>query len=108
MIEVKGDGLKVVGLEYCDCVSGDIYSVVLVGIFVQIGLLLNIYWLEGVFECNCMGEIIIDVKCEISVKGVFVVGDCIIVFYKQIIIVMGEGVKVLLSVFDYLICIKIV
>lgn len=107
-MEVKGDGSKVVGLEYRDCVSGDIYNIELVGIFVQIGLLSNINWFEGVVECNCMGEIIIDVKCEINVKGVFVVGDCTMVLYKQIIIVIGEGVKVFLSVFDYLICIKIV
>lgn len=33
-MEVKGDGSKVVGLEYWDCVSGDIYNIELVGIFV--------------------------------------------------------------------------
>ena len=39
--EVKGDGSKVTGLEYRDRVSGDIHSVALAGIFVQIGLLPN-------------------------------------------------------------------
>lgn len=39
--EVKGDGSKVTGLEYRDRVSGDIHSVPLAGIFVQIGLLPN-------------------------------------------------------------------
>ena len=50
-----------------------------------------------------MGEIIIDAKCETSVKGVFAAGDCTTVPYKQIIIATGEGAKASLSSFDYLI-----
>ena len=101
--EVKGDGSKVTGLEYRDRVSGDVHSVALSGIFVQIGLLPNTTWLEGAIERNRMGEIIIDAKCETSVKGVFAAGDCTTVPYKQIIIATGEGAKASLSSFDYLI-----
>lgn len=101
--EVKGDGSKVTGLEYRDRVSGDVHSVQLSGIFVQIGLLPNTTWLEGAIERNRMGEIIIDAKCETSVKGVFAAGDCTTVPYKQIIIATGEGAKASLSSFDYLI-----
>ncbi|CDL36219.1 Alkyl hydroperoxide reductase protein F [Citrobacter freundii] len=75
----------------------------LAGIFVQIGLLPNTNWLEGAVERNRMGEIIIDAKCETSVKGVFAAGDCTTVPYKQIIIATGEGAKASLSSFDYLI-----
>ncbi|MDH8195761.1 NAD-binding protein, partial [Klebsiella pneumoniae] len=50
--EVKGDGSKVVGLEYRDRVSGDIHNIELAGIFVQIGLLPNTNWLEGAVERN--------------------------------------------------------
>ncbi len=91
--EVKGDGSKVVGLEYRDRVSGDIHNIELAGIFVQIGLLPNTNWLEGAVERNRMGEIIIDAKCETNVKGVFAAGDCTTVPYKQIIIATGEGAK---------------
>jgi alkyl hydroperoxide reductase subunit F len=49
-----------------------------------------------------MGKIIIDAKCETSVKGVFAAGDCTTVPYKQIIIATGEGAASLSS-FDYLI-----
>jgi alkyl hydroperoxide reductase subunit F len=101
--EVKGDGSKVTGLEYRDRISGDVHSVQLAGIFVQIGLLPNTTWLEGAIERNRMGEIIIDAKCETSVKGVFAAGDCTTVPYKQIIIATGEGAKASLSSFDYLI-----
>lgn len=101
--EVKGDGSKVTGTEYRDRVSGDVHSVQLSGIFVQIGLLPNTTWLQGSIERNRMGEIIIDAKCETSVKGVFAAGDCTTVPYKQIIIATGEGAKASLSSFDYLI-----
>ncbi|WP_058911739.1 alkyl hydroperoxide reductase subunit F [Entomohabitans teleogrylli] len=101
--EVTGDGAKVTGLEYQDRVSGAMHSLPLSGIFVQIGLLPNTNWLEGAVERNRMGEIIIDAKCETSVKGIFAAGDCTTVPYKQIIIATGEGAKASLSAFDYLI-----
>ena len=101
--EVKGDGTRVTGLEYRSRVSGDVHNIALAGIFVQIGLLPNTGWLGEAVERNKMGEIIIDAKCETSVKGVFAAGDCTTVPYKQIIIAAGEGAKASLSAFDYLI-----
>ncbi len=101
--EVKGDGTKLTGLDYQDRVSGNMHHLALAGIFVQIGLLPNTNWLEGAVERNRMGEIIIDAKCETSVKGIFAAGDCTTVPYKQIIIATGEGAKASLSAFDYLI-----
>ena len=101
--EVKGDGSKVTGLQYQDRVSGNQHNIALSGIFVQIGLLPNTQWLEGVVERNRMGEIVIDTKGETSVKGIFAAGDCTTVPYKQIIIATGEGAKASLSAFDYLI-----
>jgi alkyl hydroperoxide reductase subunit F len=101
--EVIGDGSKMTALEYQDRVSGAKHTLELAGIFVQIGLLPNTNWLEGAIERSRMGEIIIDAKCETSVKGVFAAGDCTTVPYKQIIIATGEGAKASLSAFDYLI-----
>lgn len=51
-----------------------------------------------------MGEILIDKNGWIFVKGIYVVGDVMDVFYKQIVIVMGEGVKVVLVVFEDWMC----
>ncbi len=102
-LEVKGDGSKVTGLQYKDRVSESVHDIALSGIFVQIGLLPNTTWLEGSVERNRMGEIMIDAKCETTVKGVFAAGDCTTVPYKQIIIATGEGAKASLSAFDYLI-----
>lgn len=102
-LEVKGDGAKLTGLQYKDRVTETVHDLPLAGIFVQIGLLPNTNWLEGTVERNRIGEIIIDAKCETTVKGVFAAGDCTTVPYKQIIIASGEGAKASLSAFDYLI-----
>lgn len=102
-LEVTGDGTKLTGLRYKDRVSHDEHELAVAGIFVQIGLLPNTQWLEGTVERNQTGEILIDAKCETSVKGIFAAGDCTSVPYKQIIIAAGEGAKASLSAFDYLI-----
>lgn len=102
-LEVKGDGAKLTGLQYKDRVTETVHDLSLAGIFVQIGLLPNTNWLEGTVERNRIGEIIIDAKCETTVKGIFAAGDCTTVPYKQIIIASGEGAKASLSAFDYLI-----
>ncbi|AHF77313.1 Alkyl hydroperoxide reductase subunit, FAD/NAD(P)-binding protein [Sodalis praecaptivus] len=102
-LEVTGDGTKLTGLRYKDRVSHGEHELAVAGIFVQIGLLPNTQWLEGTVERNQTGEILIDAKCETSVKGIFAAGDCTSVPYKQIIIAAGEGAKASLSAFDYLI-----
>ncbi|TCV98326.1 alkyl hydroperoxide reductase subunit F [Biostraticola tofi] len=101
--EVRGDGTKLTGLQYKDRLTDAVQELTLAGVFVQIGLLPNTQWLEGTVERNRIGEILIDAKCETTVKGVFAAGDCTTVPYKQIIIASGEGAKASLSAFDYLI-----
>ena len=73
------------------------------GVFVQIGLVPNTEWLDGVVERNRYGEIVVDAKGHTNVPGVFAAGDCTTVPYKQIVIAAGEGAKAALSAFDYLI-----
>ncbi|HEY1588737.1 MAG TPA: alkyl hydroperoxide reductase subunit F, partial [Rhodanobacter sp.] len=101
--EVLGDGQKVSGLVYKDRVSGDMYTVELEGIFVQIGLLPNTEWLKGTLELSPRGEIIIDERGQTSLPGVFAAGDATTVPYKQIVIAMGAGSTAALSAFDHLI-----
>jgi alkyl hydroperoxide reductase subunit F len=101
--EVMGDGQKVNGLRYKDRQSGELRSVELEGIFVQIGLLPNTDWLKGTIELSPRGEIIVDARGETSIPGVFAAGDVTTVPYKQIVIAVGEGAKASLSAFDHLI-----
>ena len=101
--EVRGDGQKVVGLNYTDRASGANHAIDLAGVFVQIGLLPNTDWLKGTLALSKFGEIEIDARCHTSLPGVFAAGDATTVPYKQIVIAMGEGSKAALSAFDHLI-----
>jgi len=101
--EVFGDGQKLSGLRYKDRNSGEIKTVELEGIFVQIGLLPNSDWLKGTVQLSPRGEVEVDTHGRTSVPGVFAAGDVTTVPYKQIIIAAGEGSKAALSAFDHLI-----
>jgi alkyl hydroperoxide reductase subunit F len=101
--EVKGDGNKVNGLVYKDRTSGELKTLELEGIFVQIGLVPNTEWLKGTVALSPRGEIEVNARGETSLPGVFAAGDATTVPYKQIIIAMGEGSKAALSAFDHLI-----
>lgn len=101
--QIVGDGSKVTGLRYIDRSSDDECLVELSGVFVQIGLLPNTEWLDGVVELTDRGEIDIDHHGRTNVPGVIAAGDCTIEPYKQIVIAMGAGATAGLSAFDHLI-----
>ena len=101
--EIISENGKVVALDYEERSSGKIKRQDLSGVFVQIGLLPNSEFVNGVVERTQQGEIIIDEKCHTSEPGIFAAGDVSTVPYKQIVIAMGEGAKASLSAFDYII-----
>ncbi len=102
-LAIEGDGQRVTGLRWRDRASGAEQTIALDGVFVQIGLVPNTDWLDGVVERNRFGEIVVDAKGQTNVPGVFAAGDCTTTPYKQIVIAAGEGAKAALSAFDYLI-----
>ena len=101
--EITGDGSKVNGIRYKNRQDNTEHHVVLEGVFVQIGLVPNTEWLEGVIERSAFGEIVVDAKGHTNLPGVFAAGDCTNIPFKQIVIAAGEGSKAALSAFDYLI-----
>jgi len=101
--EVQGDGARVTALVYQDRSTEQLHTIQLAGIFVQIGLLPNTDWLKGAIDLSPRGEIEVNARGETSMAGVFAAGDATTTPYKQIIIATGEGAKVALSAFDYLI-----
>ncbi|PAE20129.1 alkyl hydroperoxide reductase subunit F, partial [Bacillus sp. 7504-2] len=94
---------KVNGISYKDRETEEIHHIELEGVFVQIGLVPNTEWLDGIIERNRLGEIIVDKRGSTTVPGVFAAGDCTDSAYKQIIISMGSGATAALGAFDYLI-----
>ena len=83
--------------------SGEEKEVSLEGIFVEIGLVPNSDFAQGVVSLNKYGEIIVDCFCRTNVPGIFGAGDVTTVPAKQIIVACGEGAKAALSAYDYLI-----
>lgn len=93
---------KVNAIEYKDRESETVHTQELNGVFVQIGLLPNSAFVEGIVERTRFGEIVVNERCETSEEGIFACGDVTTVPYKQIVIAMGEGSKAALSAFEYL------
>jgi NADH-dependent peroxiredoxin subunit F len=98
--EVLGNGEKVTGLSYLDRTSSEEKKIDLDGVFVQIGLVPNSQFLQGMVEMNRLGEIIVDEKGRTSAKGIYAAGDVTTTPFKQIIIAMGEGAKAALAAFE--------
>ena len=100
--QIIAENGKVAAIEYQDRASGEISTIELAGVFVQIGLVPNSQFLQGVVDLSNHGEVIIDTKCQTSEAGIFAAGDVTTVPYKQIVISMGEGSKAALGAFEYL------
>ncbi|MFH1458169.1 MAG: FAD-dependent oxidoreductase [Candidatus Omnitrophota bacterium] len=71
------------------------------GVFVEIGLLPNSEFVQGL-DLNERKEIKINSRNETNIPGIFAAGDVTDVPEKQIIIAAGEGSKACLSAFRYL------
>lgn len=98
--ELKGDGQKIVELQYTDRAKKESKAFPVDGVFVQIGLLPNSGFLKGTVELSKFGEILIDEKGRTNVPGIYAAGDVTTAPYKQIIIAMGEGAKAALTAFE--------
>ncbi|MEM7764178.1 MAG: alkyl hydroperoxide reductase subunit F [Pseudomonadota bacterium] len=101
--EIHATDGKVSSIEYEDRVSGEIMTIDLSAVFVQIGLVPNSAFLEDVVELSEYGEVVINEKAETSAAGIFACGDVTTVPYKQIVIALGEGSKAALTAFEYLV-----
>jgi len=101
--EVDGDGKQMTGLQYEDRTTGELRTLDVDGVFVQIGLLPNTDWLKGSVELTPRGEIVINQKGETDIPGIYGAGDCTTVPFKQIVVAEGSGATAALSAFDHLI-----
>jgi len=106
--EIVAQNGKVTGITYQDRASQATTTLPLSGVFVQIGLVPNSQFMQGVVNLSRHGEIEIDNKCHTSEPGIFACGDVTTVPYKQIIVSMGEGAKASLAAFEYLLSHEVV
>lgn len=72
------------------------------GVFVEIGQIVNTEFLKDLVQLNETGEIVIDANNQTSHPGIFAAGDVTIVPFKQTVISAGEGAKAALAAYNHL------
>jgi alkyl hydroperoxide reductase subunit F len=72
------------------------------GVFIQVGLMPNTEFCQGLVDLNAKGEIVINPDCSTNIRGIFACGDVTDCFGKRIVIASGEGAKAALSARKYL------
>jgi NADH-dependent peroxiredoxin subunit F len=91
------------GLEFKSVVTGDIKTLPVEGVFVEIGIQPSTSLFVDILATNEKGEILVDTECRTGLAGVFACGDVTSVPFKQVVVAVGEGSKAALSAYNYLI-----
>lgn len=100
--EVVGD-VMVMGLNTENTETGERRSLKVRGVFVEIGLVPNTGFIDGLLRLNKYGEIPVNCAAETGLPGLFAAGDVTDVPEKQIIIAAGDGAKAALGAYSYLV-----
>jgi thioredoxin reductase len=82
--------------------NGEIRTLPVDGIFVELGLLPNNELVRDLVEVDEGGRIAINHRCETNVPGLFAAGDVTNVYAEQVPVAIGEGVKAALTAWTYL------
>lgn len=100
--EILGDKL-VSGLRYKDKIKDKEKVLDVQGVFVEVGSVPNSDFLGDLVNKNDFGEIAVDHKTQMSsLPGIWAAGDVSDVLYKQNNISVGDAIKAVLNIFDYL------
>lgn len=100
--EISGNGF-VSAVKYKDKKSEEIKTLDVGGVFVEIGYQPNSDFAKDLVKINQNGKIIVNCETqETSHKGVWAAGDVSSVLYGQINIAIGDAVKAVLNIYDYL------
>jgi len=105
--EVFGDNMGVTGLRVKSKVTGEQRQLDVPGVFVFVGRdVLNdsLKQEDGSFLCdtNKAGEIVVNLKMETSVEGLYAAGDVRIDAAKQVVCAAGDGSTAAVNIIDYL------
>ncbi len=93
----------VTGLVYKDLATGDVQTLAVQGVFVEIGIVPNGELVKGMCEINRLGEVTVNHGTQkTSCPGIWAAGDATDVLYKQNNISAGDAVKAVLNIYDYL------
>ncbi|MCX8126362.1 MAG: FAD-dependent oxidoreductase, partial [Dehalococcoidia bacterium] len=101
VLDINGDAM-VESIRIRDLKSGQVRTLEVAGVFIEIGLIPNSEMLRGLAELNDQGEVKVNCFCETSVPGLFAAGDVTNVPEKQIVVAAGESAKGALPAHRYL------
>jgi alkyl hydroperoxide reductase subunit F len=100
--EIVGDKF-VSGLIYKDISSGKEEKLSVSGIFVEIGLIPNTYFVKELVQMDQWDHIVVDPRTQqSSVKGIWAAGDCTDGLYHQNNIASGDAIKALEDIYMFL------
>ena len=89
--EVVGENGSVVGVKTHNTVSGEEGFLTTDGVFVFVGHLPNNSLMQGKFDLDEDGHLIVDKKMRTNVAGVFAAGEIMDKVYKQVATSVGQG-----------------
>ena len=100
--EIIGDGF-VTGIRYKDTASNEEKELAVGGVFVEIGLVPNTDFIDGVVDMDEYKRITIDPWTQqTSTPGIWAAGDCTNVKYHQNNISAGDAVRALEDIYVHL------
>lgn len=100
--EIIGD-VMVKGLRYENIINQEEESLDVSGVFVAIGHKPNSDLVKDIVKLDEFGHIIVDPKTQkTSLEGFWAAGDVTDSLYPQINIAIGDGVRAILNIYDYL------
>lgn len=100
--EIIGDAM-VSGIRYTNTSTNEVVTLPVQGVFVEIGLIPNTSFLEGVVELDTMKRVKIDPLTQrTNVTGIWAAGDCTNVLYHQNNIAAGDAIKALEDIYLYI------
>lgn len=98
--EIRGTR-RVEALVVRDKRTGELATLEVDGVFVELGYITKTEFLKGFVELNEKGEVVVDSTCRTSRRGVFAAGDVAGMPYKQAVIAAGMGACAALSAYAY-------
>lgn len=100
-IEIIGDKF-VKSLKIQDLNTKKEKTILLEGVFTQIGYDTDTTIIQGLVHTNELGEVIVDINCHTKTPGLFASGDLTLISHKQTVISAGMGAVAALEAHKYI------
>ncbi len=101
-VEVVGEQF-VTGLKYKDKDLGTVEELPVSGIFVEVGVMPNTGFVEGLVELDAIKRVKVNPRNQrTSVDGIWAAGDCTDELYHQNNIAAGDGIKALEDIYIWI------